>query len=153
MVNSIKPKVHSQTLVLRRETMVLWEIFVKKSPVNFVWMDIENLDHTHTVLFGNKYKRTKRLKREVLPYTCHLTCIFKHYKVSFDDYSKEKVKEWFVRKISLKNMKIYMTTNHRHMFWLYMRDSDTLGGKCDSKLKKEQQVFLMLGAGFKENPD
>lgn len=30
------------------ETMVLYEVYMKKKLVDFVWMVIEDLDHTHT---------------------------------------------------------------------------------------------------------
>lgn len=69
-------------------------------------MVMEMLDHTHTTILGKKYDKLKRQRREGLLYMCHLTRIFKHFKVSFEEYPKVKVKEsWFEKKTSLKNMK------------------------------------------------
>lgn len=60
------------------------------------------------VLTRKKYDVRKRLRKEGMPYACHLTCIFQHFGVSFEGYGKVAVKDsWSVKKSSLKNMKIY----------------------------------------------
>lgn len=128
------------------------KVFVMNKSVNFAWMVMENLDHTCNVILEKNYNRMKRLKREGPPYTCHLMRIFKHFKINFKGYAKKMVKEsWFVKKTSLKNMKIYKTAIHEHVFWEYLRDNDIMPRKHDPKLKK-QHMFLRLGAGFKEEP-
>lgn len=76
LVKSIKPKVHSQSVLIRGETMVHYEIFMKKKLVDFTWMVMENLDHTHPILLRKKYDRSKRLGKEGLPYVCHLMQLF-----------------------------------------------------------------------------
>lgn len=59
-------------------------------------------------IMANHVCRGNKNKERGMPYTCNLTKIFKHFKMSFEMYTKEKVKSsWVVKKESLKNMKIY----------------------------------------------
>lgn len=91
----------------KRETMVLYEVYMKEHAIDFSWMLMENIDHIIKVLTRKKYDARKRLRKEGLLYMCHLTWIFEHYGLSFEGYAKVSVKEsWCVRKSSLKNMKI-----------------------------------------------
>lgn len=46
------------------------------------------------ILDNTNYGVRKRSRIEGLPYVCHLTCIFKHFKVSFYGYAKEFVKSF-----------------------------------------------------------
>lgn len=38
LLKSIKPKVHYQKIVMKGETMVIYEVLIKKNPIDFVWL-------------------------------------------------------------------------------------------------------------------
>lgn len=55
---------------------------------------------------------------------------------------------WFVKKLSLKNMKIYKTKNQGHIFLPYLRDEDEMENKKEPKLSGDKQLFMCIGTGF-----
>lgn len=47
-----------------------------------------------------------------------------------------------------KEYKIYKTTNRRHVFWPYLRYSNIMAYKYDSKPSQDQQVFRRVSPSF-----
>lgn len=75
-------------------------------------MVIDNMLETEKTLEKQKYVDDPHSMKEGMSYGSHSTKIFKHFKVDFLSFGSEKVKSTqIVQKESLKNMKIYKTTN------------------------------------------
>lgn len=95
----------------------MFHIFMKNEKINYVWMVIGNMLSTMKIMAKAKYGESYRMRREGLSYVCHLTRIFKYFKVNFEGYIREKVKSLsVVKKKTLKNLKIYERKNREFVF-------------------------------------
>lgn len=65
---------------------------MKGHPVNFVYFVYGNMIAKRKVLANVKYEDEERAWREGLPYACHLTCIFQHFRVNLKGFEKDTVK-------------------------------------------------------------
>lgn len=89
--------------------------------MNLTWIVVENMLGTQKILAKPKYGEGPHIRREGLPYTCHITHIFEHFDISTEGYAIEHVKPtWVAQKESVKTMKIYKTKNRGFMFWPYL---------------------------------
>lgn len=93
LVKSIMAKIHSQMIMTKRETMMMYKVYVKKKAVDVKWIVMKNIDHTIKVLTKKTFNTDKRMSKEGLPYVCNLTHILPHFSMSFEGYDKVAVKE------------------------------------------------------------
>ena len=77
-----------------------------------------------------------RERMEHMPYASHLTRIFKHFRVNFDGYEVQRVKDnKNIRASTFRSMKLFRTVGKGYVYHPYLREDDV-------KVDPREQKFM-----------
>ena len=74
-----------------------------------------------------------------MPYTSHLNRIFKHFRVNFDGYEVQRVKESKkIRTSTLRSMKLFRTVEKGFVYQPYLCERDIMVDPTNQKIHVSQ---------------
>ena len=147
----LQPKSHTRSPFTMQDEISMY-LLIKGETVNFTWVLIDwivkKVKKFNLPMFSSKEKQREDSKH----FGCHLTKIFKHFKVKLNGFeSKQVIESKKIRTDSLRLMRVYDTVERGFVFYLYLKDDDVMVNPKDEVMKPSPKDRITIQKAKDEN--